>query len=121
MQKAGEQKICANNGNGGENLGLTLGKQLLKNTEPLIQDQIIAEHGGGKFMGERSSSDSVINNIHVVGKKPGDTSSSMESPLQQSNEDEDITPPNPYNELGFGFTAYFNLLRTLIWLFVLST
>ena len=72
-------------------------------------------------MGERSSSDSVINNIHVVGKKPGDTSSSLESPLQQSNDDEDITPPNPYNELGYGFTAYFNLLRTLIWLFVLFT
>ena len=81
MQKAREQKVYTNNGNGGENLGLTPGKQLLKNTEPLIQDQIIAEHGDGKFMGERSSSESVINNIRVDGKKPGDTSSSLESPL----------------------------------------
>ena len=34
-------------------------------------------------------------------------------------EDEDMTPENPYNELGFGFTAYFSMLRIFIGLFIL--
>ena len=30
-----------------------------------------------------------------------------------------MTPENPYNELGFGFTAYFSMLRIFIKLFIL--
>ena len=35
--------------------------------------------------------------------------------------DEDLTPEDPYNELGFGFKAWFNMLWTFIILFSLFT
>ena len=53
--------------------------------------------------------------IEVTGHRPG------QSPGPQDSESEDVTPENPYNELGFGFTAYFNMLRTFIGLFLLFT
>lgn len=59
------------------------------------------------------SHQSINSNIEVTGRKPG------ESPGSDGNDTEDLTPENPYNELGFGFTAYFGMLRTFICLFVL--
>lgn len=61
------------------------------------------------------SRQSINSNIEVTGHKPG------ESPGTDGNDKEDLTPENPYNELGFGFTAYFGMLRTFICLFVLFT
>ena len=36
---------------------------------------------------------------------------------RDEDDDEDATAENPYNELGFGFTAYFGMLRTFICIF----
>ena len=41
--------------------------------------------------------------------------------LRTENEFEDATADNPYNELGFGFTAYFGMLRTFICIFFTFT
>ena len=54
------------------------------------------------------SRQSINSNIEVTGHKPG------ERPDTDGNDKEDLTPENPYNELGFGFTAYFGMLRTFI-------
>ena len=55
-----------------------------------------------------------VENVEVTGFKPN------ESPQPSSN-DEDLTPEDPYNELGFGFKAWFNMLWTFILLFSLFT
>ena len=78
---------------------------------------MIAEHGGGRFMNDKTNMESINNaeGIEVTGYKPG------EQPGPQDSESGDATPENPYNELGFGFTAYFNMLQTFICIFLLFT
>ena len=40
---------------------------------------------------------------------------------RDGDDDEDATAENPYNELGFGFTAYFAMLRTFLCIFAVFT
>ena len=40
---------------------------------------------------------------------------------RDEDDDEDATAEDPYNDLGFGFTAYFGMLRTLICIFAVFT
>ena len=56
-----------------------------------------------------------VENVEVTGFKPN------ESPQPSSNDEEDLSPEDPYNELGFGFKAWFNMLWTFILLFSLFT
>lgn len=52
--------------------------------------------------------------IEVTGVKDGDRGQSV-----HDDDDEDDEHENPFNELGFGFTAYFGMLRTFICMFLL--
>jgi hypothetical protein len=65
----------------------------------------------------RGSNDS-IQDFEVTGNRNSDAAVAE---AEESFDDFDASAENPYNELGFGFTAYFNMLRTFVCIFVMFT
>ena len=77
------------------------------------------QHGSKPFTGTagRCSVGSTEGMLEVQGAR----NLSRTTTLRTENDFEDATADNPYNELGFGFTAYFGMLRTFICIFVVFT
>ena len=73
------------------------------------------EHGTTFDGADNRYSVNSVEQIEVTGVKDGASNPRGE------DDHEDATPENPYNELGFGFTAYFGMLRTFICLFAAFT